>query len=70
MLCIPFSAIKLVKKPCSLLTGFSIAILLLLYRTNSGLIIVYALFSFFMTLIREIIKDMEDLKGDNTYDYG
>lgn len=51
----------------ALLTGFSIAILLLLYRTNSGLIIVYALFSFFMTLIREIIKDMEDLKGDNTY---
>jgi 4-hydroxybenzoate polyprenyltransferase len=51
----------------ALLTGFSIAILLFLYRTNTGLIIVYALFSFFMTLIREIIKDMEDLKGDNTY---
>lgn len=51
----------------ALLTGFSIAILLLLYRTNSGLIIVYAVFSFFMTLIREIIKDVEDLKGDNTY---
>lgn len=51
----------------ALLTGFSIAILLLLYTTNAGLIIVYAVFSFFMTLIREIIKDMEDLKGDNTY---
>lgn len=51
----------------ALLTGFSIAILLFLYRTNTGLIIVYAVFSFFMTLIREIIKDMEDLKGDNTY---
>lgn len=51
----------------ALLTGFSIAILLLLYRTNTGLIIVYAVFSFFMTLIREIIKDVEDLKGDNTY---
>jgi 4-hydroxybenzoate polyprenyltransferase len=40
----------------ALLTGSSIAIIL-----------VYALFSFFMTLVREIIKDMEDLKGDNTY---
>lgn len=51
----------------ALLTGFSIAILLLLYTHNAGLVIVYALFAFFMTLIREIIKDMEDLKGDNTY---
>ncbi len=51
----------------ALLTGFSIAILLLLYTISTGLIIVYAVFAFFMTLIREIIKDMEDLKGDNTY---
>ncbi|HET9053275.1 MAG TPA: geranylgeranylglycerol-phosphate geranylgeranyltransferase [Cyclobacteriaceae bacterium] len=51
----------------ALLTGCSIAILFFLYKTNEGLIIVYAIFAFFMTLIREIIKDMEDLKGDNTY---
>jgi len=51
----------------ALLTSFSIGILVFLYSTNVGLIIVYAVFSFFMTLIREIIKDMEDLKGDNTY---
>jgi 4-hydroxybenzoate polyprenyltransferase len=51
----------------ALLTGFSIAILLLLFTHNAGLVIVYAVFAFFMTLIREIIKDMEDLKGDNTY---
>ena len=31
------------------------------------LIISYALFAFFMTLIREVIKDMEDLKGDDTF---
>jgi 4-hydroxybenzoate polyprenyltransferase len=31
------------------------------------LIISYAVFAFFMTLIREIIKDMEDLKGDDTF---
>lgn len=52
----------------ALLTGSSIAIVLLLYpfasKTNLG---VYALFAFFATLVREIIKDMEDLKGDNTF---
>lgn len=51
----------------ALLTGASIAIILLLYSENTVLILIYALFSFFMTLVREIIKDMEDLKGDNTY---
>ncbi len=51
----------------ALLTGASIAVILLLYDTNTFLILIYALFSFFMTLVREIIKDMEDLKGDNTY---
>jgi 4-hydroxybenzoate polyprenyltransferase len=50
------------------LTGSSIAVLLFQYpsaqKTN---ILIYALFAFFMTLVREIIKDMEDLKGDNTF---
>jgi 4-hydroxybenzoate polyprenyltransferase len=51
----------------ALLTGASIAILAFLYEANTILILIYALFSFFITLVREIIKDMEDLKGDNTY---
>lgn len=51
----------------ALLTGASITVIILLYNTNMVLILIYALFSFFMTLVREIIKDMEDLKGDNTY---
>lgn len=51
----------------ALLTGASIAVIILLYNTHVVLILIYALFSFFMTLVREIIKDMEDLKGDNTY---
>lgn len=50
------------------LTGGSIAITWLLYplagKTN---ILIYAMFAFFVTLVREIIKDMEDLKGDNTF---
>lgn len=50
------------------LTAGSIAIPWLLYpfagKTN---ILIYTLFAFFTTLVREIIKDMEDLKGDNTF---
>jgi 4-hydroxybenzoate polyprenyltransferase len=50
------------------LTGMSILIVILLYpfaaKTN---IVIYATFAFFMTLVREIIKDIEDLKGDNTF---
>lgn len=51
----------------SILTGLSIAVINLLYHTPNLLVIIYAVFAFFMTLIREVIKDMEDLKGDNTY---
>lgn len=51
-----------------LLTGMSILVVILLYpfaaKTN---IAIYATFAFFMTLVREIIKDIEDLKGDNTF---
>jgi 4-hydroxybenzoate polyprenyltransferase len=51
----------------ALLTGLSIALLNWLYHSNTLLVNVYALFAFSMTLVREIIKDMEDLKGDTTY---
>jgi 4-hydroxybenzoate polyprenyltransferase len=51
----------------ALLTGVSIQIVAVLYQTPNPLIVIYATFAFFMTLVREIIKDMEDLKGDNTF---
>jgi len=51
----------------ALLTGFSIALINWLYRSHLVLINVYATFAFFITLVREVIKDMEDLKGDNIY---
>jgi 4-hydroxybenzoate polyprenyltransferase len=51
----------------ALLTGLSILIVDFFYHTGNPLILIYACFAFFMTLIREIIKDMEDLKGDNTF---
>ena len=49
------------------LTGFSILVIDLLYKADNPLIYIYASFAFFMTLIREIIKDIEDLKGDNSF---
>lgn len=51
----------------ALLTGIAIWLVDSLYKTGHILILTYASFAFFMTLIREIIKDMEDLKGDNTF---
>lgn len=51
----------------SLLTALAIVIVDSLYKTGNTLIFIYAAFAFFITLIREIIKDMEDLKGDNTF---
>jgi len=51
----------------ALLTGLSVYIVAILFDPFNKLIIVYSFFSFFITLIREIIKDMEDLKGDNTF---
>jgi 4-hydroxybenzoate polyprenyltransferase len=51
----------------ALLTGLSIWLVNVLYMVNNQLVTIYALFAFFMTLIREIIKDMEDLKGDNSF---
>lgn len=51
----------------ALLTGMSILVVNLLFTPLLTVVVVYALFAFFMTLIREIIKDMEDLKGDDTF---
>jgi 4-hydroxybenzoate polyprenyltransferase len=51
----------------ALLTGTSIYVVDVLYRTHNSLVIIYAVFAFAMTLVREIIKDMEDLRGDNTF---
>lgn len=51
----------------ALLTGVAIWLVDSLYKTGDMLIIAYAIFAFFITLIREIIKDMEDLKGDQTF---
>jgi 4-hydroxybenzoate polyprenyltransferase len=51
----------------ALLTGLAILMVDFLYHAVNPIIFIYSSFAFFMTLIREIIKDMEDLKGDNTF---
>lgn len=51
----------------AILTGLSIYVVNLLIPPVLATVSIYALFAFFITLIREIIKDMEDLKGDNTF---
>ncbi|HVD97533.1 MAG TPA: geranylgeranylglycerol-phosphate geranylgeranyltransferase [Cytophagaceae bacterium] len=51
----------------SLLTGISIYYLTFLSANNLNLVIIYAVFAFTISLIREIIKDMEDIKGDAQY---
>lgn len=49
------------------LAGLSIYILEIYYDTNNIFIIAYALFAIGYTLIREVVKDIEDLKGDQTF---
>jgi 4-hydroxybenzoate polyprenyltransferase len=49
------------------LTGMSIAIVGIYFDQNQFLVNTYAFFAGGITLIREIIKDMEDMQGDATH---
>ncbi len=51
----------------SLLTGISIYYISFLSDNNIRMVIIYSVFAFMVSLIREIIKDMEDMKGDALY---
>jgi len=51
----------------ALLTGMTLLILTVQYPANRHLVMIYAIFSFFITMIREIVKDMEDIKGDEAH---
>lgn len=48
----------------SLLTALSLIVLAIYYRQNADMLLIYALFSFGISLVREIIKDMQDIRGD------
>jgi len=49
------------------LTGLSLLVVGVYFRSGVFLIFIYAFFAFGITLIREIIKDMEDMKGDEAF---
>jgi 4-hydroxybenzoate polyprenyltransferase len=49
------------------LTGLAIYIVGFYYPTNELLVLAYAIFAFFINLIREIIKDIEDRQGDRKH---
>jgi 4-hydroxybenzoate polyprenyltransferase len=49
------------------LTGATLVIMAVYYEENDLLINIYALFAFGISLIREIIKDIEDIRGDRKY---
>jgi 4-hydroxybenzoate polyprenyltransferase len=51
----------------ALLTGLSISMITLYFQQKDILVNTYALFAFSISLIREIVKDMEDWKGDANF---
>jgi 4-hydroxybenzoate polyprenyltransferase len=48
----------------ALLTALSVVILAVQFPNNQLLVYLFAFFAFFISIIREIVKDMEDVKGD------
>jgi 4-hydroxybenzoate polyprenyltransferase len=50
-----------------MLTGLALGVVGFYYGRFPNLLYIYAMFAFFMTLIREIIKDIEDYVGDQKF---
>jgi 4-hydroxybenzoate polyprenyltransferase len=48
----------------ALLTALSLLVLSAFFNQHTNLVMLYAGFAFGITLVREIIKDMEDVRGD------
>jgi 4-hydroxybenzoate polyprenyltransferase len=51
----------------ALLTGVSIYLIGFYFQKSELLVLTYAIFAFFLNLIREIIKDIEDRQGDRKH---
>jgi len=51
----------------ALLSGLSIYIVELIYHSQNPLVLIYAAFAFGYTVIREIVKDIEDVQGDEAF---
>ena len=50
-----------------LLSGMSILIVLVFFHSVHEIAFIYALFAFLMVFIREVLKDIEDVKGDEAF---
>ncbi len=48
----------------ALLTAISVLVMAVYYPQNQDLLVIFAVFAFFITLVRELVKDMEDVQGD------
>ncbi len=51
----------------ALLSSLAIVVIGLYYRAALQLVSVYAIFAFCISLLREVVKDMEDVRGDETF---
>jgi 4-hydroxybenzoate polyprenyltransferase len=51
----------------ALITSLSLFIVAIYFRLDNTVILVYSGFALLFTLVREIIKDLEDLRGDATH---
>ncbi|MEM7107318.1 MAG: geranylgeranylglycerol-phosphate geranylgeranyltransferase [Bacteroidota bacterium] len=51
----------------ALLTGWAVYVVGFFYETHNIMVLAFAGFAFSFTLIREVIKDIEDVKGDATF---
>ncbi len=51
----------------ALLTALSVFLPSVHYPQNRNLVVIFAVFSFFISLVREVIKDMEDMRGDEAH---
>ena len=52
----------------ALLTGLAVFVVYILFRLSLILFAAYSFFAFFISLSREIIKDLEDIEGDRKFD--
>ncbi len=51
----------------ALLTGLSVYLPAIVFQGSNTLALAYALFAFLISFIREVIKDIEDLRGDKAF---
>jgi 4-hydroxybenzoate polyprenyltransferase len=52
----------------AILTGMAVFVVYILFRQSFFLFAAYSFFAFFISLIREIIKDLEDIEGDRKFE--